>query len=303
MAAIDVAAIPLLTTDAQTLAGARRVTFVLSQRFHYSYDRPVRHLDHRLVVIPRRRHGNDSRRLHALRVSVPHAVTTVGRDRSGNVSARIRVPTVADSIWFEVSAVVERVGPLADARVHPAALTHPRWLRPTRRTAADASIRTAAHDLASRNRLETAERLCRYVHDAVRYEFGITDVSTTAAEALAGGRGVCQDFAHVFLAMCRQLGIPARYVSGHLLGEGGTHAWAEVVVPDGDAARAVAFDPCNGTRAGAHYVTVAVGRDYGDVAPTSGTYDGTATSRLTASKRVGVTAIDGGPVGPSVTAP
>ena len=58
-------------------------------------------------------------------------------------------------------------------------------------------------------------------------------MATTAAEALAGGRGVCQDAAHIMVALARLAQVPARYVSGHLLGQGGTHAWVEVVVPHG----------------------------------------------------------------------
>jgi transglutaminase-like putative cysteine protease len=117
----------------------------------------------------------------------------------------------------------------------------------------------------------------------------VTSVATTAAEALAVGRGVCQDSAHVMLALCRAVGLPARYVSGHLLGEGGTHAWVEVVLADAAGARAVAFDPCNGRRAGREYLTVATGRDYTDVAPTSGTYVGAARGTLAATKQVAVT--------------
>ncbi len=64
------------------------------------------------------------------------------------------------------------------------------------------------------------------------YEFGVTGVHTTAADAVAGGRGVCQDYADIMLALCRAAGLPARYVSGHLVGEGGSHAWVEVVVTD-----------------------------------------------------------------------
>ena len=74
------------------------------------------------------------------------------------------------------------------------------------------------------------------------------------------------------LALCRIRGLAARYVSGHLVGQGGTHAWVEVVVPsaDGHAAEAVGYDPCNGRRTGAGHVTVATGRDYRDVPPTVG---------------------------------
>ena len=142
--------------------------------------------------------------------------------------------------------------------------------------------------MADQDRLATADRFCAYVHEAISYAHGVTSVATTAAEALAGGRGVCQDAAHVMIALCRAIGLPARYVSGHLLGEGGTHAWVEVIVADAGAARAVALDPCNGCRVGVEYLTVATGRDYTDVAPTSGTYLGTARGNLTATKQVDV---------------
>lgn len=94
------------------------------------------------------------------------------------------------------------------------------------------------------------------------------------------------------LALCRLCGIPARYVSGHLLGEGGTHAWVDVVLPAAgrpQQAIAVAFDPTHGREAGLSYVTVAVGRDYRDVAPTSGTYHASYKGRLSSQRRVGLT--------------
>ena len=115
-------------------------------------------------------------------------------------------------------------------------------------------------------------------------------VATTAAEAWAGGVGVCQDYAHCMLALARLCGLSARYVSGHLLGEGGTHAWVEVLVPhprEPEASRAVAFDPTHVRRAGLRYVTVAVGRDYADVAPTSGTYEGPSEGELTTQQARG----------------
>jgi transglutaminase-like putative cysteine protease len=183
---------------------------------------------------------------------------------------------------------VRRAGPCAGALLPAAALADPRLLRPTRLTSADAAIRRLAAAMADRDALATADRFCAYVHETVGYAHGATSVETTAAEALAGGRGVCQDDAHVMIALCRAAGLAARYVSGHLLGEGGTHAWVEVVVPDPLGARAVAFDPCHGRRADEAYLTVATGRDYTDVAPTSGTYVGGGRGVLTATKHVGV---------------
>ncbi|MGW4463834.1 transglutaminase family protein [Micromonospora sp. NPDC004704] len=270
---------------------AQRLTYVLTQRFRYTYDGPVRDLDHRLVVIPPRRHGDQHRRRHSVAVSAADARTTHRRDAAGNSVIRARVPHVHDHIEFEVEAIVERTGPVTDVLLPASALTDPRLLRATRLTAADPAIRDLAATMDGRDRLAVAERFCDHVHDAITYRFGVTSVATTAAEALAGGHGVCQDSAHVMIALCRAVGLPARYVSGHLLGEGGTHAWVEVVVADKAGARAVAFDPCNGRRAGRDYVTVATGRDYTDVAPTSGSYFGAARGTLTATKRVDVTLV------------
>jgi transglutaminase-like putative cysteine protease len=204
------------------------------------------------------------------------------------VVTRARVPTVTDRIEFEVTVVARRDGD-GGAAVPVATLADRRLLAPTPLTAPDARLRRLAARLADRDVLATAGRYCAYVHEALTYEHGVTTVATTAAEALAGGRGVCQDSAHVMLALCRAGGLPARYVSGHLLGEGATHAWVEVVVAGPRAARAVAFDPCNGRRAGRDYLTVAVGRDYADVAPTSGTYYGAGRGTLSANTHVDVT--------------
>jgi len=279
---------PLQLPSRHELHDAGRLTYVLHQSFRYVYDAPVRELNHRLVVVPPRRHGDQRRRRHSITVSAVGARTTHRQDAAGNTVTRSRVPLVPDRVEFVVEAVVERVGPCSDALLPAAALTDPRLLRPTRLTAADPAIRELAAAMASQDRLATAERLCVYVHEAISYAHGVTSVTTTAAEALAGGRGVCQDAAHVMIALCRTIGLPARYVSGHLLGEGGTHAWVEVIAADPAGARAVAFDPCHGRRAGRDYLTVATGRDYSDVAPTSGTYLGTARGTLTATKRVAV---------------
>jgi transglutaminase-like putative cysteine protease len=282
---------PLLDAGGLDLDAASKVTYVLRQRLRYDYDGPAFDLDHRLVVVPRARHGSLRRRLHSVEVSVPDARVNNRRDAYGNVVVRVGIDVVPNTIEFALTAVVERTGPRLDAVLPRSALTDPRLLRPTRLTAADAAIRELAADLraACGHRLEFAEQCCAVVKVAISYEFGVTSHTTTAAEALAGGRGVCQDHAHLALAICRAAGVPARYISGHLLGDSGTHAWIEVVVPDGDRARAVAFDPCNGCRAGSRHLPVAAGRDYADVAPTSGRFAGTGQGRLTAEKQLGIT--------------
>ncbi len=282
---------PLLDAHELDLDAARRVTYVLRQRLRYDYDGPAYDLAHQLIVVPRARHGSLRRRLHRVEVSIPDARLVVGRDAYGNVVINVVINVVAASVEFSVEAVVERAGPPLDATLPLSALRDPRQLRPTRLTTADEAIRDMAADVraASADHLEFADRVCHVVRSAIVYEFGVTSTATTAAEALAGGRGVCQDHAHLALAMCRAAEVPARYVSGHLVGDRGTHAWIEVLVASGGQARAVAFDPCNGVRAGSRHFPVATGRDYADVAPTSGSYSGQARGQLTADKQLGVT--------------
>jgi transglutaminase-like putative cysteine protease len=280
---------PVLDHRGLDLAAVRRVRYILEQSFRYEYDAPVESLRQRLVIVPPARHGNQYLRAHRLEVTGAKARCRVRRDAAGNVVAWLRAEYVPAAIEFRLTAVLERVRDDGPA-VLPAAMLHsPRLLRPTRLTAPDERLRAMAADLAgSPDSEELAQRVCAAVSSAIAYEYGVTTVSTTAAEALACGRGVCQDSAHVMLALCRLLGQPARYVSGHLLGQGGTHAWVEVIIPRAGQAEAIAFDPCHGRRTDSGYVTVATGRDYADVAPTSGSYVGASAGRLTAGRRVGV---------------
>jgi transglutaminase-like putative cysteine protease len=287
---------PLLDHRGLDLGAVRTVNYVLQQSFRYEYDAPVESLRQRLVIVPPARHGNQYRRAHLLEVNGAPARRRVTRDANGNVVAWLHADRVPQAIEFRLAAVIERVRDDGPTLLPADALHSPRLLRPTPLTAADERLRDLAADIISEapktaeagDPEDTAQRICDAVSAAITYEFGVTSVKTTAPEALAAGRGVCQDFAHVMLALCHLVRLPARYVSGHLLGQGGTHAWVEVIVPHGQQAEAVAFDPCNGRRTDSGYVTVATGRDYSDVAPTSGSYVGTSSGRLTTDRKVGV---------------
>ncbi|MBL8279972.1 MAG: transglutaminase family protein [Pelomonas sp.] len=135
--------------------------------------------------------------------------------------------------------------------------------------------------------------LMHQIYGELRYLPQSTTVATRASDALAQRSGVCQDFAHVFIAACRSLGLAARYVSGYLLtrpppgqpklvGADASHAWAELWCPEQGW---LALDPTNDVAAGLDHVTVAVGRDYADVAPLRGVLRGGGVATL----RVGVT--------------
>jgi transglutaminase-like putative cysteine protease len=252
----------------------------VEQRIRYDYSEPVANLRQRLVVVPPPQHGGQVRVDWNVDVRGARAkMTRAGRDRFGNVRIEVVVPRVRSTVEFDVRTTVE----FCDD--HPAVVRpDDRYLQPTRMTAPDHAI---ALLLAGCDRSDP-EQICALVHRALAYEYGITDVHTTAADALSGGRGVCQDYAHLMLAACHVVGMPARYVSGHLLGEGGSHAWVEVLGrPDSHSASwvAEAWDPTHGRRTDDRYITIATGRDYGDVAPMSGTFDGCARGTLTVQKQ------------------
>jgi transglutaminase-like putative cysteine protease len=289
---------PLLDLGSVDLDEARRVDYLLWQRFRYDYDGPVSDVRQRIVAVPRTRHGALHRRAHRVAVTVPgHADASppCRVDRRGNLVVSVRLTAALTAVEFTVAAALRRDGRLIDVALPATSLRAPGHLRPTARTTADDELRAVAGELraTTSDDVEFGQAACGLVKARLDYGFGSTSVHTTAAQAWAIGRGVCQDSAHILLALCRAVSVPARYVSGHLLGEpGGSHAWVEVLVPDRAAARAVAFDPSNGCRAGPRHLPVAVGRDYADVAPTSGWYRGQARGGLTCEKRAGVTAVD-----------
>lgn len=127
---------------------------------------------------------------------------------------------------------------------------------------------------------DAAEALMAAVRAKLRYEKSVTEAHTRVSEALALGRGVCQDFAHLFLAAARLRGLPARYVSGyvHQPGELATHAWVQVWA--GPEVGWANLDPTHDRWVGSDYVVTAVGRDYSDVAPNRGVWKGLATETI-----------------------
>lgn len=270
----------------------RQTRYLVHQRFQYEYPTHIRDLRHQLMVIPPATFGDQSRTIYSLEVSEPGEVITTF-DSLANTVIDVRIPFVERAIAFEAWVTLDRVGP-PGPRILPAEwLQDPRFLTPTHRTMPDADIERAAAALGAGGAqgLELAEQINTWVHEAMKYVSGVTDIHTTAADVLASRLGVCQDYSHLMIAICRQLGLPALYVSGHLLGVGGTHAWVEVFVPASDGSGKThgwALDPTHGRRAGMTYLTVAVGRDYNDVAPTSGSYRARHGGSLTAFKEVRV---------------
>ena len=265
---------------------------VLRQTLRYDYPSPIHRLDHHLKVLPPARHGDQVRTESSVEVRGAGVEVTESVDGFGNVALRVRAARVAASVEFVVRVTVERhAGAGAPAEDRRQLLAHSELTEP------DAALHGAARLLLETGDagLDLAHRINGWVAAHMCYHHDVTTVRTTAAEALAFGAGVCQDYAHVMLALCRLCGLPARYVSGHMVGEGGSHAWVEVLLPSAGARSpltAVAFDPTNDRLAGASYLTVAVGRDYADVAPTHGSYCGPAGGTLTTCKTLEQEAVD-----------
>lgn len=126
----------------------------------------------------------------------------------------------------------------------------------------------------------------------IAYAPKTTRVDSPADDALRNRQGVCQDYAHIMIALVRRMGIPCRYVSGYLFHragektrstEGATHAWVEAFLPE---LGWVGFDPTNDVLADETHVRTAIGRDYADVPPTRGVFKGDAASELTVAVRV-----------------
>jgi len=144
---------------------------------------------------------------------------------------------------------------------------------------------------AQEDPLTALHKLNTRLYESFGYEAGVTRADSPIDDVLKARKGVCQDFAHVMISICRGWGVPARYVSGYLFTDrkhgdrsdpDATHAWVEVFLP---SLRWVGFDPTNNILACERHVACAVGRDYSDVPPSRGVYKGEAESDLA----VGVT--------------
>jgi transglutaminase-like putative cysteine protease len=178
--------------------------------------------------------------------------------------------------WADLDAIVESED-------------HWEMLLPSQFTEPSESLEALAKELNCARR-ETPLRLLLELNQAIYETFAYvpnsTKVDSLIDEALESRQGVCQDFAHIMIALARGLRIPCRYVSGYLYRgesatdrsmEGASHAWVEALVPE---AGWVAFDPTNNCLGEGRHIKVALGRDYADVPPTRGVYKGGAQSEL-----------------------
>jgi len=207
------------------------------------------------------------------------------RDGYGNNTHMLYVDRPIDRLRVDVSGRIlteDRAGVVSGV---PGDLPPGVFLRTTPLTDVGGSLVTLVHALQTHDRDIRAilHHLNERIFLRMHYDTEATAVGTTAADAYEAAHGVCQDYAHIFIAAARALGIPARYVSGHLFRRDGenlqpaTHAWVEAFAPD---LGWIAFDPTNGICADDAYVRIACGLDYRDAAPFSGTVAGGGEQEL-----------------------
>ncbi len=161
------------------------------------------------------------------------------------------------------------------------------YLQESRWVSLHSDIWRQAIDITSSSKtvFDQASALMGWIHHEFTYQPGVTSVNTHSEDFFHLRKGVCQDFTHIMLSLCRSIGIPARYASGYLyngprdtlIGYQASHAWAEIYLAE---AGWIGFDPTNNTLADERYVKVAVGRDYEDVSPVRGSYSGSGHCRL-----------------------
>ena len=266
----------------------------------YNYDEPVRESVMELWMQPRVAHGQNLLNF-SLEVDPPAQIFSY-IDPWGNTVRHFDVPHPHRRLTITTHSLVETDAPSP----LPGALDAAEWdrlrgetvraecwdfLRPHGFAASTPTLLTFCQDrgvgaLRDLDPLTALRRLNTVIYRGLDYERGVTGADSPIDEALEAGRGVCQDFAHIMIAIARAWGIPARYVSGYLAAgqehcersdPQATHAWVEVFLP---SLRWIGLDPTNDILACERHITVATGRDYSDVPPSRGVFKGDAESQL-----------------------
>ncbi|MGA8594783.1 MAG: transglutaminase family protein [Bryobacteraceae bacterium] len=260
---------------------------VMETRMHPRSDERQRCLMFHLSVSPRSRvfsyRDHLGNQIHHFDVPGLHTQLTIIAESTVDLQGQSPLPpALGADAWGEIDALVEN-GDYWEMLL-PSEFAQPTPL---------------LHDLARfldvRRRddpLTVLSQINRALYETFDYVPRSTKVDSPIDHALELRKGVCQDFAHIMIALVRTLGIPCRYVSGYLhhrssdhdrSAEGATHAWVEALLPH---LGWVGFDPTNSLIAGERHIRTAIGRDYADVPPTKGIYRGPTESELTVGVRV-----------------
>jgi transglutaminase-like putative cysteine protease len=250
----------------------------------YIYERPVRYSTQYLRLVPP---TNARQRVLEWDLATPARPLEL-RDGYGNILHMLTILRPVTEIVIRSTGTIE-TAPGIDEPSDAVKLSPLLFLRSTPLTRAEgALVEFAEHHRRHGATLTGLRTLADAIRERVSFESGVTAVHSNALEAFEHGKGVCQDHAHVFLACCRYLGIPARYVSGYIYVHDhddspvASHAWGEAWVVD----RWRSFDVTNGRPAGEQHVRVAIGAEYLDASPVRGVRHGGGEEQMIASARV-----------------
>lgn len=275
----------------------------IAYRMHFRYSEAVTESQNEVRVRPL--HDEHQQVLSYQLTSRPELRVLQLSDYWGTTVEHVGIRTPHTELELVAEATVEtRPRPVPGEAVAAAMLADPdfcmahlEFLVPSQHVewaGGDAVERRAASAVATVSSVQDmVHAVVAHVRGALAYRQGVTDIGVTLTEVLAGGAGVCQDFAHLATGMLRSVGIPARYVSGYLFAadetaldaEGSdvvsvqTHAWIEAALPGWGW---WALDPTNGGEVGERHVVIGYGRDYGDVPPVRGAFTGSGTVEVDA---------------------
>jgi transglutaminase-like putative cysteine protease len=250
----------------------------------YRYEQPARGLIQLLRLTPR---DHDGQHIRRWRIE-PSADGRLRRseDVFGNVVHTFSADGPVEDLTLRVTGEVETTDTHGVVQGAVERLADVFYLRESPLAIADEEIRTFTRDMVGdfdADPLAGLHRLLAAIHREVTFDTGPTQATTTAAEAFALRRGVCQDLTHIFIAAVRSIQVPARYVSGYFRRSDGVteqeagHAWAEAKVPH---LGWVGFDPANGISSGEAHLRIAVGLDYLGAAPVRGSRYGGGSEKL-----------------------
>lgn len=274
------------------------IQYFIRHTSRFAYSAPISESMMQVRMQPR---GDDRQRCLRFELTTqPRARVFAYQDSLGNVVHHFDIPSRHSRLWITADAIVDvALMPFIPDSVPDTAWDaldalaasgeHWHWLQSShfaRETPLLVELADELQWLRNADPLTLMRRLTSALFDTFTYAQSETRVDSPIDDALKARGGVCQDLAHIMIALARRIGIPCRYVSGYLSTssechdrstEGATHAWAEAYLPE---LGWVGFDPTNNLLAFERHIRAAVGRDYADVPPTRGVFRGEAGSEL-----------------------
>jgi transglutaminase-like putative cysteine protease len=290
------------------MAREHPVIYLVSHRTTFTYTQPVA-ISHHVLRLTPRAHPRQHCLQATLVINPEPSVRSDSKDYFGNPLTHLTIQTphyqliieaktLMDvtppaSMYLDQSPPWDQVIPHLQGPADTAILDAQQFMYDSPYITVDDATYDFAYDCFPPGRplLAGVMDLTRRIFQEFTYEGGVTEVSTPVKDVLAARKGVCQDFAHLEIAALRSLGLPARYISGYLLthppegqeklvGADASHAWISIWSPD---LGWVDFDPTNNLMPGDEHITLAWGRDYGDVSPVNGFMIGGGEHDLTVS--------------------